>query len=179
MGINNKYSTPKLIDLSTKRFTLQIDNRLKWTIIGIDKAIPWLERLAEIIKMSPAKALLGNCIIVLKSRKLSTIVPLSLLPKNLAISLPKTGWSNHDQKHCQIWTHPKSKTVVFEINQETTSSINIIRMWTLLDIIYQQIIGKGGFPIHSALVKKRGKGVIIAAHGGTGKSTCCRRIPPP
>jgi SynChlorMet cassette protein ScmC len=52
-------------------------------------------------------------------------------------------------------------------------------MWTLLDIIYRQVIACGGFPIHSALVRKGQKGVIIAAHGGTGKSTCCRRIPPP
>jgi len=33
--------------------------------------------------------------------------------------------------------------------------------------------------LYAALVEKDGVGVVLAAQGGTGKSTCCRRIPSP
>ena len=40
-------------------------------------------------------------------------------------------------------------------------------------------IATGGLPVHTALVERAGEGVLIVAKGGTGKSTCCRRIPLP
>jgi len=34
-------------------------------------------------------------------------------------------------------------------------------------------------PVHAALVEWEGKGILLAAPGDTGKSTCCRRLQPP
>jgi hypothetical protein len=38
-------------------------------------------------------------------------------------------------------------------------------------------IDRGGLPIHAALATWRGHGILIAASGCTGKSTCMRRLP--
>ena len=43
--------------------------------------------------------------------------------------------------------------------------------------IYQAAIDHGGVPLHAALLERDGKGILIAARGGKGKSTCCRLAP--
>jgi len=55
------------------------------------------------------------------------------------------------------------------------------------DQVYQYVVGPagdsqacpgaGGTPMHAALAAHHGRGVLIAAPGETGKSTCCRRLP--
>jgi SynChlorMet cassette protein ScmC len=35
----------------------------------------------------------------------------------------------------------------------------------------------GGLPLHAALVERNGMGILLAGHGGAGKSTCCQRLP--
>ena len=45
--------------------------------------------------------------------------------------------------------------------------------------VYRRELYSGGFPIHAALVERDNKGVLLAASGGIGKSTCCHRIPHP
>ncbi|NPV63166.1 MAG: SynChlorMet cassette protein ScmC [Methanotrichaceae archaeon] len=45
--------------------------------------------------------------------------------------------------------------------------------------IYCGSIDKGGLPLHAALIVHQGRCLAIAAPGGTGKSTCCKRIPEP
>lgn len=43
--------------------------------------------------------------------------------------------------------------------------------------VYRQSIDLGGLLVHSGLAEWNGRGVLLAAHSGTGKSTCCRRLP--
>jgi SynChlorMet cassette protein ScmC len=45
--------------------------------------------------------------------------------------------------------------------------------------MHRQSIYRGGLPFHAALAEHQGKGVILAAPSGTGKSTCSRRLMPP
>ena len=45
--------------------------------------------------------------------------------------------------------------------------------------IYLQSITTGGLPFHAALAEFGGRGVLFAAAGRTGKSTCSQRLPPP
>ena len=47
---------------------------------------------------------------------------------------------------------------------------------TLLPI-YQRSICLGGLPMHAGLAELDGQGILLAAPGDTGKSTCCRRLP--
>lgn len=49
----------------------------------------------------------------------------------------------------------------------------------LLLPLYLDVLGRGGFPVHAALVQRDGRGFLVAGRSGIGKSTCCRRLPPP
>jgi SynChlorMet cassette protein ScmC len=106
-------------------------------------------------------------------------LPFEQLPNNLKAKLPKHGWLKQTQKQSQSWIHPKSNTIILELFKPDSYAMKIIHMWTLLDNIYGKIIESGGFPMHAALLKKGNRGIIIAAHGGTGKSTCYRRAQSP
>jgi SynChlorMet cassette protein ScmC len=55
----------------------------------------------------------------------------------------------------------------------------ILQMRMALQPIYQRIQDLGGLPLHAALVERNGFGILLAAQGGTGKTTCCRRLPSP
>ena len=52
--------------------------------------------------------------------------------------------------------------------------IQMMRM--ALQPIYQRSQDTGGLPLHAALVEQNGFGILLAAQGGIGKSTCCRRL---
>lgn len=45
--------------------------------------------------------------------------------------------------------------------------------------LYVETLCRGGFPVHAALVERNGRGVLLAGRGGTGKSTCFRRLQHP
>lgn len=52
-------------------------------------------------------------------------------------------------------------------------------MWYALGGIFKAIRPYGGLPLHSAMISRADKGVLLVASDGAGKSTCCRRIPQP
>ncbi len=68
-----------------------------------------------------------------------------------------------------------------EIHIEVPANLNrkasIYTMWKSVLPIYKQAITVGGIPVHSALIEHEGKGFLLAAPGGTGKTTCCNRLP--
>lgn len=69
-------------------------------------------------------------------------------------------------------------TVIAPVFKENENE-DIVRMMVATQSLYLATWPKGGIPVHAALIEKEGYGILIAAAGGTGKSTCARRIPPP
>ena len=87
------------------------------------------------------------------------------------------GWVVYDHKSLKVWCHESIPDVICEVCDHITHDEEIMNMWNALQPIYQQAQKTGGLPLHGALLELDGKGIIIAAPGGTGKSTCCRRVP--
>jgi len=70
--------------------------------------------------------------------------------------------------------------MIWEFNLSDDKKYNIHSFFPYASaFIFRESIRRGGLPFHAALVEREGQGVILAAPGGTGKSTCCRRILPP
>ena len=61
----------------------------------------------------------------------------------------------------------------------TNDAMQLIQMMDLTTMIASETIPCGGLLIHGALAERNGSGVILAASGGTGKTTASNRIPPP
>ena len=45
--------------------------------------------------------------------------------------------------------------------------------------IYKDLLLTGGLPVHGGLIELDNTGVILAGSSGSGKSTCCSRVPKP
>jgi SynChlorMet cassette protein ScmC len=87
------------------------------------------------------------------------------------------GWVVYDHNSLKIWCHESIPDVICEVCDHSANDSDIVSMWHALQPIYQQAQNTGGLPLHGALLEIEGKGVVIAAPGDTGKSTCCRRVP--
>jgi SynChlorMet cassette protein ScmC len=87
------------------------------------------------------------------------------------------GWIVYDHKSLKVWCHETGPDAICEVCDNSTHDEEIMNMWIALQPIFQQAQKTGGLPLHGALLELDGKGIIIAAPGATGKSTCCRRVP--
>lgn len=106
-----------------------------------------------------------------------TICGLGKMP---AEDLRGLGWKATELSSLRIWSHNKTTDLICEIRDEKGSyREKVVSMMSSLYPIYHQAQNAGGFPLHAALLKKNGMGVILVAPGGTGKSTCCRRLRSP
>jgi len=65
--------------------------------------------------------------------------------------------------------------VICELQGGGNRELEIVQMWMALDPIYGEALESGGLPLHAAMLEKGGSAVILAAGGGVGKSTCCKR----
>ena len=87
------------------------------------------------------------------------------------------GWFCYGSKHVRIWRHQSIPDVLCEVRNDGSDIIEYINLCNSMYAIYQPRVEDGGLPFHAALIELDGRGVLLAAPGDTGKSTCCRRLP--
>lgn len=76
---------------------------------------------------------------------------------------------------------PDKREILTRITPAGTGSKeeDILRMMHAIKSLFFAVWPDRGIPLHASMLEKDGKAVLIAAPGGTGKSTCARRVPPP
>jgi len=93
-------------------------------------------------------------------------------------SLGPSGNGNHYEYPLLRFWFPEGQDDVFcEIKDNGDHALECINMWLACLPLYQRSVERGGVPFHGALIEWAGQGVLLAAPGDTGKSTCCRRLP--
>lgn len=95
-----------------------------------------------------------------------------------ASSLPRDAWQTKRFGLMTLWHNPESADLCCEMETgDTLSSVSVMMMADALQAIYQVMRGKGGFPVHAALIERDRRGVLLLGASGSGKSTCCQRLP--
>jgi len=176
-----KNDVPPVRTACEGRYLLRLANGQGWEFVAADGAGHWVEKLASIMELKRCEA--DGCPKLFFVRaEFGTDRwqgPLSRLLRSMAGDLPQSGWMFCDVRHLRIWAHPDVADVICETGDVGIHEVDISRMWQSLFPVYKRAADSGGLPLHAALVERNGTGVLLAAPGGTGKSTCCRRIPPP
>lgn len=85
-------------------------------------------------------------------------------------------WHRKDENRARV---PGRTPLVCTIPPGTNEAMQIIQMMDLATMIASETLPCGGLLIHGALAERDGSGIILAAPGGTGKTTASNRFPPP
>ncbi len=164
---------------SDSSYILGLDHGLAWRLVAKNGTSTWLDQLAAIMTLTPRKseALQELSFVLRQERVPSSPTTNALPPLSKPSALPHSGWRMHDLLALRVWSHPDVADMICELLDIGHHDLAILAMQQAVFPFYQAGIGQGGTPLHAALVEYDGKGILIAASGGRGKSTCCRRVP--
>jgi len=140
------------------RSSLELADGMGWLMVGSPAAHAWVLKIATIMQLKGSKSDNYPRLIVVRG---------------------ENGWKVEDQSTIRFLYHSNMQDLICDLGGEGEEIMEIIKMQEFLNPIYERTINRGGLPLHAALIETDGKGVVLAAPGGTGKSTCCRRIPSP
>jgi SynChlorMet cassette protein ScmC len=162
-------------------YLLPLSGGHEWRIIATEGVKAWVDRLARIMGLSTCASNEHPRLIFIcnKSCAGNGSELFSRLSSDLIKDFPIEGWSPWNYSYMRLWSHPEVEDVVCEIWPVKETLQDILRMRSSLQPVYQKAQDAGGLPLHAALVKRNGMGVMLAGPKKTGKSTCCRRIPRP
>lgn len=153
----------------TGGYSLRLGDGSRWWLGDETGDRSRVEKLAALMQLAPAEP--DGDLILKVVRK----------PKaGWAASLGREGWSRLRLGSNQVWEHSRLPVILWEIDPENQNPLAFHPFFVYVSaFIHRESLKRGGLPFHGALVEKDGRGVILAGPSGTGKSTCCSRIPTP
>ena len=159
-------------------YCMRLANGQGWQITATEEVGSWVEKLTRIMELKecdsdgyPKLVFVHNENVEERNRE-----PVCYLHPRIKDGLPTNGWQPQDFVWLQIWTHPEIRDVICEMKPQGEKEEDILAMRMALQPIYQRIQDSGGLPLHAALLEWNGFGILLAASGSIGKSTCCRRL---
>lgn len=157
------------IHMKGSQYHLLLRNGQQWILKADPKLEDWLQHLSRILMLREAEP--GNDSPCWK------------------FCLSDTGQQGYDGDG---WVTSHSRWMSNHVRTDGTDLISeiipyerrdpkedIVRMMLAIQTLYLAVWPYGGIPVHAALLERNGEAIMIAAPGGTGKSTCADRIPLP
>lgn len=159
----------RLFNEQEKIFAFKLADETNWGFAATSATLPWLEEFAKIMQLKESSS---------REKINRRLMFLALKNDNLG---HLKDWNGYAQgKVYRIWEHSDIPENFIELNLDFVDheEIRYINMSASLRPLFKYYVeNNGGGPIHAALAEYKGKGILIAASGGTGKSTCYRRLP--
>lgn len=152
-------------------YILRLCNGAEWRICSSESMAGWVEEYAGIMGLEKAEGLSEPFCFFYDGRTEDTI------PESIRKITRNYKWRKIKYHKSEYYTSAETESILYAILNETTEEDRIYNMWFSLHPFYYHFIRRRIFPMHAGLAERNGKGILIAAPGGTGKSTCCRRLP--
>ncbi len=157
------------------RYHLRLADGTIWEFSATPCIETWLDAMARIMELPSGGSAAATHRIMFVAYGDNEGVVGRHLPSDAGWSFSALG------KVIRIWSHDHVPETVVELNSEFIDhhEIRVINMWSSLRPIHLHAAACGGGPFHATLAEYNGRGILIAAAGDTGKTTCYRRLPPP
>ncbi len=166
--------------MDTTAYHLCFDDGANWQFRASEKTRPWVEAFATAMGLSrggnaDTLAVTFEEILVKRGERLDPVVRLD---RERYGDMPEEGWHVEGFKDVVLYEHPQVGIIYGLLPDATRKGWKDQMRRSLLPLFRRGVLS-GELPLHAALVEREGAGVILAASSGVGKSTCCRRLPPP
>jgi SynChlorMet cassette protein ScmC len=158
-----------MMNISTQ-YDLVLNENLSWRLIATQKVAWWLDKFAAILMLKASTLPLVESMIFCSYEELSKI-------KNQYSETDYWSLLN-DLQYMQVWENDSNITVC-SLSKLMNDEAVFMSMWSFLPYFYEKSFVYGGIPQHCALLEYKRNGIIIAAVGDTGKTTCAKRVPLP
>ncbi len=173
-------STSRVVEgASLDSYVLRLDERFRWTLSASPGAREWLARFAKIIGLHKGHECGFPTLRFIRGHPSNAVGGGNRWPSDDAdlASLGDGGWRAETQSYLRIWTGPDKTDKVLELLNTRFDYVETTMMWQAFQQVYEPVIASGGLPVHSALVEHDGTGFLLVGVGGSGKTTCCERLP--
>lgn len=158
-------------------YVLHLSNGHQWSILFSDDSSSTINIMAKTMNLSHSYKITGFCTIFTRNVPNGSYITLTNLDEQL--KLPEDGWDRKLINRVVFWTHPDVSYTICQLSPESESNLETLKIGDVLFTLYEYENKFKSIPIHAALIERDGSGVLLAAYGGVGKSTCCQRIPEP
>jgi len=148
-------------------YSLSLANGHSWNIHADQNIEKWLSNFAEILSLS-------------KTLTLSNASDFYITPEeNAADQFFHGSWLELPNRYVRLFLSKKNRDILCILNRDLLNSRidETVLMLFVMQGIFASEIQSGGLPLHAAMVHWKGNGILLAAQGGVGKSTCATRLP--
>jgi SynChlorMet cassette protein ScmC len=158
---------------------LTLSDGYAWNLWASQGTREWLEEFARVLKLPPgSRSGIPNIIFVRGAVGGRWFGQPAGRPEMHLLSGPQSGtWLMRDLAVMRLWYRPHSPDCIAELLNTRKRSIELLMMWQALHPVFDAVMKDRGMPLHAALVAHEGRGVLLAGTGGSGKTTCCCRLP--
>lgn len=147
---------------ATGFYTLPFSHIGRWRFVSTEATSRWMQRFASIMQLKTDEAPCDRTIVVVRGQ---------LNDDN--------GWKRYELRGIRFLYAHDFSTVICDIGKEEDEQREYCKMRDILSPVHLHAPTRGGYPVHGALIEREGRGVILTAPSGTGKSTSCHRLPAP
>ncbi len=171
------------LDITTHHssgYSLSLSDGNSWWVTSDADSHQWVAELATIMELEECAPNGSPKLIfsrMLDKADLNDTLGRPYSPPRLSKEQKAAGWMLYDTRAIRIWSNNNIRGIICEFRNSDNDGIRYTDMWDSLLVIYRQSMISGGLPFHAAFAELEGKGVLFAAQGNTGKSTCYRRFP--
>lgn len=162
-------------------YGLTISDGSQWWLSCEAELKPWLDKFSSILGLVECGRN-GHPQLFFRRIKKEAGVREDRVKKSSPNKAPEKGRLVYGSNLLRIWFQENVSKVICEIAfgnlGEDSRLMEFINMENGLRPIHLHAVMKGGLLFHAALIERNGRGMLIAAEGGVGKTTCCRRFPP-
>jgi SynChlorMet cassette protein ScmC len=160
----------------SKGYSLHLSDGNNWWITSDDESLWILERFAGIMKLEESQSN-GLPKFVFFSPKNEDETKNNILHIGNSFSESENGWEFLNLNVSRIWYRNNNPGIVCEVRNKLNDTLLYLDMWNSLKAIFLRSFRMKGLPFHAGLAEYKGRGILLSADSGKGKSTCCRRLP--